>query len=155
MSTPRIRRARPGDADGILALEVLFPGDRMSRRSVRRFLSLPACQAWVVEHGGRVAGSLLLLQRRNSGWGRIYSVVVDPALRGQGLGERLVRTAERQARADGLAGLSLEVRQDNAAARRLYARLGYTELLSLPGYYEDGAPGIRLRKPFVRPTRRP
>lgn len=149
MSAPRIRRARPTDLDGILALEALFPGDRMSRRSVRRFLGLPACRAWTVEHEGRVVGSLLFLLRRNSRWGRIYSVVVDPALRGQGLGERLVRCAERGARAEGLAGLSLEVREDNAAARRLYDRLGYVPVRDLPGYYEDGATGLRLRKPFI------
>ncbi|MBI3171593.1 MAG: hypothetical protein HYZ32_03255, partial [Hydrocarboniphaga effusa] len=37
----RIRPGRAADAAAILALEAAFPTDRMSARSVRRFLSVP------------------------------------------------------------------------------------------------------------------
>lgn len=144
---PRLRRARAGDVDGMLDLERHFPGDRMSRASVRRFLRVPSARVWVVDappHG--LVGALILLVRRNSTTARLYSVVVDPRARGLGLGRRLVQAAERGAREAGCDAVSLEVREDNAAARALYARLGYAERQRLPGYYDDGGNGLRLRK---------
>jgi len=146
---PQIRRAMASDLDAILDLERLFPGDRMSRASLRRFLLAEHAAVWVVVWRGAVAGALVMLTRINSGWARVYSLAVDPAARGQGLGMRLVRTAEREARKRGRAGISLEVRTDNGPARALYARLGYREVAALPAYYEDKAPGVRLRKRFI------
>jgi len=146
---PQIRRAVASDLDAILDLERLFPGDRMSRASLRRFLLAERAAVWVVVWRGAVAGALVMLTRKNSEWARVYSLAVDPAARGQGLGTRLVRTAEREARKRGCIGISLEVRTDNGPARALYARLGYQEVAALPAYYEDKAPGARLRKRFI------
>jgi ribosomal protein S18 acetylase RimI-like enzyme len=148
-----IRPARAADAAAILRLEQQFPSDRMSARSVRHFLKTPTAQVWMALASGEVAGCLILLTRRGSKVGRIYSVVVSPAQRGRGLGMRLVETAERWAQAQDLAWVSLEVRLDNAAARALYAKRGYQEAARLPGYYDDGAPGLRLRRMFARVER--
>lgn len=143
------------DARAILEMEKLFPSDRMSARSVRNVLRSASAQGWVAVRPGApriaqdVLGCLVLFTRRGSGIARIYSVVVAPAARGQGLGAALVRTAQDWARHAGLHTLSLEVRADNAAARALYARLGYIEHARLPGYYDDGADGLRLRKSLV------
>lgn len=149
----RIRRGRASDAQAVLALEEAFPTDRMSARTVRRFLSVPSARVLVAEVDGCIGGALILLLRRNSGWARIYSVVVHPDYRGLGIGRRLVEAAEMQARRAGRHGLSLEVRADNTPARSLYRSLGYADHEQLPGYYEDGAPGVRLRKPFGRRVR--
>lgn len=142
----RIRRAVPADAAAILALEELFPSDRMPARAVRRFLSVPSAQVFVATAGSAVLGNLILLTRRGARVARIYSVVVAPAARGQGLGQRLVERGERAARACGCLRLALEVRADNAAAQALYARLGYRLQTRLPAYYDDGADGLRLLK---------
>ncbi|MBL6749813.1 MAG: GNAT family N-acetyltransferase [Nevskia sp.] len=142
----RVRRAVHADDGAILTLEELFPGDRISMRSLRAFLKSGHAPVWVAELDGAVVGSLIMLTRRDSRAARIYSVVVAPQARGRRLGERLVRAAEAQARRMGLAAMSLEVRADNAAARALYAKLGYRPVRELPGYYEDGADGLRLRK---------
>ena len=147
-ATARIRRARSTDLLAILELERLFPGDRMSRRSLRAFLASPRTAIWVAELNASLVGALVLLTRRNSRYARIYSVVVAPAARGRGLARRLIGGAEREARRRGCVGMSLEVRADNHAARALYAQLGYRETLALSGYYEDGAPGLRLQRHF-------
>ena len=145
-----IRVGRLADVDAILALEAQFPSDRMSRRSVRRFLAVPSAQVLIAEDAaGVVVGNLVWLRRAGSRAARIYSVVVAPAARGQRWGERLVTAMEAAAAASGCDRATLEVRADNAAARALYARLGYHEALALPGYYEDGADGLRLLKPLV------
>ena len=141
-----LRRGRPGDLDALLALELLFPSDRVSRRGWRRFLVSSRATVLVAASGDAVLGNLVLLRRAGSDKARIYSVVVTPAARGQGLGERLVAEAERVAAAEGCAAVSLEVRADNAAARALYAKRGYREERALPAYYDDGADGLRLVK---------
>lgn len=146
----RLRRAQLDDAQGIVALEEHFPSDRMSLRSVRHLLRSPAAIVRVAESRGLILAALILLQRRNSRVARIYSVVVSPAARGQGLAQRLVQAAERDARVAGCERLSLEVREDNAAARGLYAKLGYTTQAVLAQYYDDGADGLRLHKPLTR-----
>lgn len=146
MSAALIRRGRPQDAQAILEMESHFPSDRMSARSVRNFLRAPSAHVWVVEQAGELAGSLILLTRKRVSSARIYSVIVLPQLRGQGLAARLVSEAEAQACKLQLRAVTLEVRADNAAARALYRKLGYVEEKALPGFYDDGADGLRLRK---------
>ena len=51
---------------------------------------------------------------------------VDPAARGRGVGERLVRTVLESAAAEGLSRVVLEVAHENAPARALYERMGFT-----------------------------
>lgn len=140
----RVRAARASDAAAILQLEALFPSDRMSLRSVRRFLRVDTARVFVAEQASCILGNLVLLFRRGSPAVRIYSVVVDPAARGLGLGHRLVEGAEREARRRGLRRVTLEVRADNLAARGLYASRGYVVARELPAYYDDGADGLRL-----------
>jgi ribosomal-protein-alanine N-acetyltransferase len=134
------------DVPELLRLEALFPSDRMAARTLRRFMRSPTAHFWVADSDARVLGNLLMLRRKTSATARIYSVIVDPAARGMGLGAKLVTTAEAEARRLGLARMSLEVRADNTAARAMYARLGYAEAAQLPGYYDDGGDGLRLVK---------
>jgi ribosomal-protein-alanine N-acetyltransferase len=141
-----IRPGRPGDAAAILALEALFPGDRMSPASVRRFLRVPTAAVLIAEREGAVLGNLVWLRRRGSRRARIYSVVVAAEARGLGLGRQLVERMQRDALAAGCVTATLEVRADNTAARALYAGLGYAVEAALPGYYEDGGDGLRLTR---------
>ena len=145
---PTLRKARPSDLAGLLALDSRFPGDRLSARQFRHHLASPRARLRVLAEGGNLRGYHLLLTRAGSRWARLYSLAVDPAVRGRGLGRLLLADAERQARQAGCAGLRLEVRQDNAAANALYAAVGYRRLAALPAYYEDGGDGWRLQREF-------
>lgn len=141
----RIRQGHRADVDAMLALEAVFPSDRMSRRSVRRFLTVSTARVLVAVNGaGAMLGNLIGLRRVGSRALRIYSVVVAPEARGLGIGQRLVEALQALALAEGCDRVTLEVRADNAAARALYAKLGYREAALLPGYYEDGSDGLRL-----------
>ena len=140
-----IRRAKRADVASILKLEAHFPSDHMSAATVRRFLRVPTAAVWVAESENEVVGSLVLLTRRNTRTARIYSVVVSAVARGQGLAQKLVCVAETYAR-EHKTVIFLEVREDNTAARALYHKLGYAEVRTLPGFYEDGSDGLRLRK---------
>ncbi|MBA3248765.1 MAG: GNAT family N-acetyltransferase [Geodermatophilaceae bacterium] len=57
----------------------------------------------------------------------ISNLTVLPAWRGRGVGGELVAAAEQRIRDRGHRQVSLAVGQDNEAAARLYARLGYVD----------------------------
>ena len=147
----RLRPARAADLPGLLALEATFPGDRMSARQFRRHLASPRARWQVAEEGGRLLGYSLVLLRRGTARARLYSIAVDPAARGRGLGRRLLAASEQAAAAAGCTGMVLEVRQDNPAANALYQDRGYRRVAALPGYYEDGGDGWRYVRDFAGP----
>lgn len=140
------RTATEADLPALLELEAEFPGDRISRRGLRRLLRAPSARVRVIGTPGTMDAALILLSRRGTRVARIYSLVVAPPGRGRGLAQALVRDAEQHAGARGLTRLRLEVRADNHPARRFYEKLGYREIARLPGYYEDGADGLRLER---------
>lgn len=55
----------------------------------------------------------------------VAHVGVTPTLQGKGIGTRLLRYAEDEARAQGIPHLSLDVSVQNPGAQRLYERLGF------------------------------
>jgi ribosomal protein S18 acetylase RimI-like enzyme len=84
-------------------------------REVFRTHIAAACNVYVIEHGGGIAGYLAL---RGSYMDRLY---VDPARQRLGLGTALVRHAQSLSPS----GLELHTHQQNVAARSLYQRLGF------------------------------
>ena len=143
---PAVRSARADDLAALLALEALFPGDRLSPRQFRHHLASPTAQLRVAHDATGVAGYALLLLRRGSTVARLYSIVVDPRWRGRGIGALLLADAEQIAREAGATRLRLEVRADNATAIALYRQRGYGVIGQRAGYYEDGADALRFER---------
>ena len=143
----QLRRGELTDLGPLEALELaVFSGDRLSRRQLRHHLRTASSDLWVAHDGQSLLGYALLLRRRGSGSGRIYSIAVSPSARGMDLGTRLLTAIESSASAQGLKQLRLEVRVDNAAAIKLYLRNGYQRYAQRAGYYEDGADALCMRK---------
>lgn len=94
----------------------------------------------------RVLGNVIVLFRRNTDAAHLYSLTVDPAHRGRGIGRMLLERAEELAAARGLGTMQLEVRSDNDAAIRLYRASGYRPSGVKAGYYSDGCDGISMVK---------
>lgn len=71
----------------------------------------------------------------------VLTLAVRPAARRRGLGATLVGEGAVAAAARGASRIFLEVAEDNAAARALYARAGFAEAGRRRGYYAgvDGA----------------
>lgn len=89
---------------------------------------VPACS--VIEERAADGPGLLgavLTTRLAARTGHLAQVAVDPACQGQGIGDRMVRRALAQLGAHGFTHASLLVADDNAAAGRIYARLGFRE----------------------------
>lgn len=55
----------------------------------------------------------------------IHDLAVLPTHRGQGIGTQLLNAVENQARRFGCCKVTLEVRQENPQAEKLYLRVGY------------------------------
>ena len=68
---------------------------------------------------------------------QINNVAVHPDNRGKGIGEELVRFALDKIRHLGGTFVTLEVRQSNAVAIKLYLKMGFTVLGVRKGYYSN------------------
>ena len=146
-----LREASIEDLPSLLALEArCFTGDLLTRRQFRWLIQKGHAAVQLLEmptaEGKVLAAYLLLLFHRGTALARIYSVAVDPAFRGQGLGEYLMQQAETLALEAGSTTLRLEVRTDNTAAIGLYERLGYRQFGHYTDYYEDHADALRFQK---------
>lgn len=148
-------RARPAhldDVDALLKLEQrAFSGDRFKRRQLRYLLSRANAYSLVIESEpsvslgrGMLLGHGMLLFRRGSHQARLYSLCVDPAARGQGLGAQLLERLMNEARFRGCQWLILEVRADNQPALSLYAHHGFMPTDWLSNYYDDGCTAWRM-----------
>lgn len=67
--------------------------------------------------------------------GYLYSFRVKPAYRNQGIGSRLIQTAEQRLLEHGFKRVIIAVARDNCHAQRLYNRLGFTHLIDDPGQW--------------------
>jgi ribosomal protein S18 acetylase RimI-like enzyme len=143
--SPLVRPARHSDLDALLAIEAVFPTDRLDRRSFRHALKSPTIDVLVIEAGG-VAGYAMIHHRRGSALARLTSIAVRPDLVRGGLGRRLLGAAEEIARQRGCERLRLEVRADNPRAQHLYEVAGYRRFAIVAEYYEDGRPAWRYEK---------
>ena len=76
----------------------------------------------------------------------VMTIAVQPRGRGTGLAGELVSWMRSEATDAGAQALILEVRQDNAAARKLYARNGFEQISVRRKYYQpDGVDALIMR----------
>ncbi|HEX6929996.1 MAG TPA: ribosomal protein S18-alanine N-acetyltransferase, partial [Gammaproteobacteria bacterium] len=146
-----IRPATIADLDPLDAIERrCFDSDRLSRRSFRRMITQAHADLLVHETGGTVEGYALVLYHKCTHLARLYSIAVDPAARGRGLGRQLLQAAEDAALARGCVTLRLEIRSDNLSAANLYHDAGYRQFGTYRDYYEDHADALRMQKSLAR-----
>jgi [ribosomal protein S18]-alanine N-acetyltransferase len=88
---------------------------------------------WVVSLGERVVGYGVLSVMLDES--HILNLCIQPEWQRRGLGARLIQRLLSLAREHGAETAFLEVRVSNAAASKLYAGLGFTEIGRRRGYY--------------------
>src|SRR5215813_11616861 len=110
----------------------------------RALLEDPSRERLVAVSGGARAG-FLILNMAGAFVGYIQTVCVAPDFRGRGIGTRLVRFAEERIFRES-PNVFLCVSSFNGDARRLYERLGYSEVGALPDYLVAGHAEILMRK---------
>ena len=85
--------------------------------------------------GGRVLGYVGLMYVLDEGY--ISNVAVHPEARRQGIGDALIDALAAKAAELELSFLTLEVRESNLPARRLYERFGFREAGRRRQFYSD------------------
>ncbi len=143
----RVRKAERGDIDTLTELEHrVFATDRLSRRSLQRFLTSPTAEVIVAEEGARLAGTAIVLFRPRALVARLYSIAVAPDMGGRGAAPMLLDAAEAAALTRGCRAIRLEVHVTNHAAISRYRKSGYREFGRHRRYYEDGGDALRFEK---------
>jgi ribosomal-protein-alanine N-acetyltransferase len=152
----RVRTARSGDLDALIELENrVFSTDRLSRPSLRRFISARSATVVVAEgEGGHLAGTAIVLFRTRSALARLYSIAVAPHMSGRGVAATLLHAAETAARKRGCTAMRLEVHVTNHPAIARYRKSGYREFGRRRAYYEDGGDALRFEKSLSAGSRR-
>ena len=147
----RIRAAKARDLDALVELESrVFATDRLSRRSLQRFLTSASAAFMVAEGKGLagtgLAGTAIVLFRPRSAVARLYSIAVAPHMSGKGVASLLLKAVERVARRRGCTTIRLEVHETNHAAIARYRKQGYQEFGRHRRYYDDGGDALRFHK---------
>jgi len=106
-----------------------------------------ALVAEVESQGTGIAG--FVIARCAEGEWEIENVVVEPAVRMNGIARSLLEELLREASKSHVGSVLLEVRESNAAARELYAKLGFSEQGRRPRYYRNPEEDAVLLKLLV------
>lgn len=116
----------------VQAIEAAAFTDPWSARDFRECLAADTVFL-VAEAPGGLVGYLVAQHAADEG--EILNLAVTPARHRDGIGRALVERALATLAGHGARSVYLEVRESNAAARALYAALGFEEVGRRPAYY--------------------
>jgi len=145
----KVRLARKDDLAAVLQLEQnCFSTHRLGKRQLQYLQHRSSAVFFVAELAGKVVGEGICLVRRNRAGssGRIYSLAVDPACRGQKLGRKLLRQMIQELVRRGVQRIYLEVEQSNAAAIAIYDQFGFNPIGVMSDYYGKGRAGLHMMR---------
>jgi tRNA threonylcarbamoyladenosine biosynthesis protein TsaB len=118
----------------LAALHAEAFGEGWTEAAFAELLAMPGAAAALAVLAGEPAA--LLLTRRAADEAEIVTLATRPSMRRRGLARQLVDRHVAELVNQGVRTLFLEVAESNAAARALYARLGFTEAGQRRGYYK-------------------
>lgn len=136
-----IRSAKPDDATDMAAIlnQIIAIGGTTAHQSPKTpetirhdYIDGPDTITCVV---AEQAGSIIGWQ--SIGWHHGDAHIgsfVDPHIQAKGIGAQLFDETLRLSRAAGLTGIFATIRADNVPGLAYYARLGFTDIASEPGY---------------------
>lgn len=131
-----VRRATPSDAPALAELvnrayeaeRGFVDGDRTNTDEIAELTERG--MFLVLDHGDGLAASIYVERRGHAAY--FGMLAVHPALRGMGLGTRLVRIAEALGEAMGAAAMTLRIVNLREELARWYKSLGYREVGTAP-----------------------
>ena len=130
-----IRFASPQDSSLIRALEVECFDDSWCEKDILSYICSETSMCYVAIREGVLVG--YMLGRKILPEGEIYRIAVAPAMRGRGIGYRLLSNALEKEAECGVETVFLEVREHNSAARALYLAASFEEISLRKNYYKN------------------
>ncbi|WP_298436246.1 GNAT family N-acetyltransferase [uncultured Jannaschia sp.] len=144
-----IRTAHPADHPTIVDIAVrsgLFDADDAAffGESLRE----TTAGAVLFIDGDRQGAAMLAPEPMSDAAWNLLFLAVDPSAQRGGIGRALVTESEAHARAAGGRMLLIDTAsiENQAAARALYAALGFGHVATIPGYYGDGVDRLTYLK---------
>ncbi len=129
-----VRQMEEADLGSVARIEASIFSKPWSEEGFRDSLKLPNTVYLVAEQDGSIAGYIGMLCVLDEG--EITNVAVAEGFRRQGIGERLLSSLLQAGRKEGVDSFTLEVRESNSSARRLYRKLGFQEEGIRRNFYE-------------------
>jgi N-acetylglutamate synthase-like GNAT family acetyltransferase len=134
LTSVELRPARPEDAARIAELlgQLGYPASReAAARRLQALTGSDSDDVWVAERQGTVVGLVAIhvsgALEYDGAVAKVSALVVDEAVRRQGVGEHLMTLAERGARERGCVLLILTTAERRVEAHRFYRALGFDE----------------------------
>ncbi|HBR09056.1 MAG TPA: ribosomal-protein-alanine N-acetyltransferase [Clostridiales bacterium] len=143
-----IREARISDIPEIAALEELCFSLPWTAQALREQIQSDSHVFLVAERDGVLAGYAGLQYVLDEGY--ITNVAAAPAFRRQGIASAIMTEMLLWAKKLELAFLTLEVRESNSHARRLYEKHGFREVGKRRSYYENPVEDAMLMTVYLK-----
>ena len=130
-----LREATDEDVPAIAEIESLSFDQPWTREMILSEMREPLSHFFVAVLGGAVIGYYGFIHILDEL--HILNVAVSPDFRGRGVGTLLMKDLTERAYSLSARAVTLEVRQSNVAAIRLYERVGFVLSGVRPRYYTD------------------
>jgi putative acetyltransferase len=115
-----------------LAIDMSFQNFEQEMAQIGRTYSLPKGLFWVVQEGKELVGCVGF-KHLDTATAEVKRLYVQPAFRGQQLGDKLMQVLVAATRQLGYQRLVLDTVPQTVAAQGLYLRMGFTPI---PQYYD-------------------
>lgn len=136
-SEEQYRQAVDWVGDGPRRLVLVAETLADERGSAGREVNTPTLSPQKPQKQGRCAVVGFLVARHVSEEWELENIVVAPEVRNRGIGRQLLDALMARALENKSRAVFLEVRESNAAARKLYQKAGFREGGRRKGYYSD------------------
>jgi len=134
---------RPGDLGAVVSLHgLLYAKEYGFDVTFEAYVAGPLAELakrgsarerlWLAEHGGRLVGCVAIVAASDD-VAQLRWYLVDPAVRGRGLGRRLLDEAVAFSRGCGYRSVILWTVSALTAAARLYTAVGFRKVEEVPG----------------------
>jgi ribosomal protein S18 acetylase RimI-like enzyme len=141
------RLAKKEDLNALVDLEnTCFQTDKLSSRSMKRWIQSEHAVLLLAEEQGEILAYGLVWCHRGTRLARLYSLAVNPSMRGKGLARELLSRLEVYSAKKGRLYMRLEVSKSNQAAITLYEQSGYRIFGEYSDYYDDHMDALRMQK---------
>lgn len=140
MGSIRLSHMTMGDVDAVAQLERMCFSDPWPRDNFINELNNIAAHYLLMWHDGEIisyGGMWIIFDEAH-----VTNVAVHPVMRRRGYGEVMMRALMRLALRQGAARMTLEVREGNIAAKRMYEKLDFFCKGLRKSYYADGENAI-------------
>jgi ribosomal-protein-alanine N-acetyltransferase len=129
------------DLEPVMAIEKASFAYPWSPRFFLQELQVQCARSFLAEIDGRIVGYVLFWLLPNEI--DVHNLAVHSEFRRQGIGRLLLQQVISEARRRSLARVTLEVRQSNLAAQKLYESVGFVTIGIRKGYYSDDGEDAR------------